>query len=196
MFMKKEDVEVKQKEQEEVQPRWYIFRVQTGHEDGIINSLKSSFSILKKDGIDGNEFFKEFSIPKHSVVKYVNGKKNEKVVNTYPGYIFMKVKMTDNIILFLRNFFRNNGFGQILSQPITDKEYQDMMDKVNGMSKKSQEFAFRIGQRVRINSGSFSSMEGNIYAIDEQNKTLNVSIMIFNCETKIDVNYDQVSVLD
>ena len=143
--------------EKDIQPKWYIFRVQTGREEGIINSLKSSFLILKKNGINGSDFFKEFSIPKHTIVRYVNGKKDEKTVNAYPGYIFLKVKMTDDIILFLRNFFKNNGFGQMLPQPITDKEYQNMMDRVNGISKKSQEFAFRIGQRVKINSGSFAT---------------------------------------
>ncbi len=193
-MIKKEVKEVEKKN--DLTPRWYIFRVQTGKEEGIIKSLKSSFSILKKDGIDGNEFFKDFSIPKHNIVRYINGKKDEKTVNAYPGYIFLKVKMTDNIILFLRNFFRNNGFGQMLPQPITDKEYQDMIDKVNGISKKSQEFVFRIGQRVKINSGSFATMEGNVCAIDDKNKMLSVNVMIFNCETKIDVNYEQVSLID
>ena len=107
----------------EVKPRWYIFRVQTGREDSMVNSLKSAFSILAKDGIKGDDFFQEFSVPKHNVVKYVNGKKVEKNISAYPGYIFLKIKMTDFIVLFLRNFFRNNGFGQMLPRPITDNEY-------------------------------------------------------------------------
>lgn len=182
---------------EDVQPKWYIFRVQTSHEDRIVNSLKSSLSTLfkKKYGVNGNSFFKDFSIPKHNVVKYVNGKKIEKNINAYPGYIFLKIKMTDNVVLFLRDFFRCNGFGRVLPQTISDDRYNDMMDKVNGISKKSHEFTFRIGQRVKINSGSFAFMEGNIESIDDVNKKLRVSVMIFNCETKIDVDYDQVSVV-
>ena len=194
--MAKVNSEIENNNVQEIQPRWYIFRVQTGREDGMINSLKSSFENLKKDGIDGNEFFTDFSVPKHNIVKYVNGKRVEKLVNAYPGYIFLKVKMTDNIILYLRNFFKNNGFGQMLPQPITDKEYQKMMDKVGGLSDNSKDFVFTIGQRVKINTGSFATMEGNIVGIDEVNKKLNVAVMIFNCETKIEVEYEQVSVIE
>ena len=188
-------VEIDKKE-EKIEPKWYIFRVQTGREDGIVNSLKSSFSILAKDGIKGEDFFKDFSVPKHNVVKYVNGKRVEKNVNAYPGYIFLRIKLTDEIILFLRNFFRNNGFGQILPQPITDAEYNKMIDKINGLSKDNNEFVFRIGQRVKIVSGSFATMEGNILSIDEKNRKLVISVMIFNCETNIDVDYNQVTVLN
>ena len=179
-----------------IQPRWYIFRVQSGKEDSLITSLKAAFSILAKDGINGNDFFKDFSVPKHHVVKYVNGKKIEKNLNAYPGYIFLNIKMTDAIILFLRNFFRNNGFGQMLPQPITDDEYTRMMDKVNGLSENAKTFTLRIGQRVKINAGSFAAMEGNITAIDDVNKKLEVSVMIFNCETTIEVDYEHVSVIE
>ena len=70
------------------------------------------------------------------------------------------------------------------------------MDKVRGLSDKTGTFSFRIGQRVKINTGSFATMEGNIVSIDDVNRKLVVAVMIFNCETKIDVDYEQVSVLD
>jgi len=82
-----------------------------------------------------------------------------------------------------------------LPNPITDAEYKKMMDKVNGLSDNSNQFVFRIGQRVKINAGSFASMEGNIVAIDEANRQLGVNIMIFNVETRVEVNYDQVSII-
>ena len=192
--MSENNIEIK--ENNEIQDKWYVFRVQTGREDGLIQALKNSFSLLEKEGIDGNKYFTDFSVPKHNVVKYVNGKKNEKNVNAYPGYIFIKIRMTDDILLFLRRFFQMNGFGQMLPQPISDDEYKRMMDKVNGLSSGAQQFVFRIGQRVKINSGSFASMEGNINAIDETGRKLTVSVMIFNCETKIEVEFEQVSVID
>ena len=180
----------------EVKPMWYIFRVQTGREDDIINSLKSSFSILAKDGINGNDYFKDFSVPKYQYTKYVNGKAVTKVANAYGGYIFLKIKMTDIIVSFLRNFFRNNGFGQMLPRPITDEEYKRTIEKAESLSKDAKEFKFKVGQRIKINSGSFAAMEGSICSIDEVNRKLCVSVMIFNCETKIDIEYDQVSIIE
>ena len=88
-----------------------------------------------------------------------------------------------------------NGFGSMLPNAITDAEYQKMMDSVNGLSEKAKDFVFAIGQRVKINAGSFASMEGNIVSIDKDESKLVVNITIFGCDTKIDVNFDQVSVI-
>ena len=179
----------------EVADRWYIFRVQTGKEDIMVSLLKSSFSLLAKEGVNGNDYFKDFSVPKRKVIKYVNGKKVEKDMNAYPGYVFLRIKLTNEIILFLRRFFQMNGFGQMLPKPITDKEYEKMMNVVNGLSSSEEEVVFKIGDRVKINSGSFASMEGNIESINEDERKLIISIMIFNRETKIDVKFDEVKII-
>lgn len=195
---KKKDVENinKENEKQEVKPQWYVFRVQSGREDAMINVLKASLVLLEKDGMKSDEYFLDLSSPKRHVIKYVNGKKVEKDLCAYPGYIFLKVKLTDKITLFLRNFFRNNGFGQMLPRPITDAEYQKMIDGINKVSQKGSDMTFRIGQRVKIQSGSFATMEGNIESIDDKNMSLVVSVMIFNCETKIDAKFDQVSIIN
>ena len=116
-------------------------------------------------------------------------------MTAYPGYLFLKARMTDDIILFLRKFFQMNGFGSMLPNAITDAEYQKMMDSVNALSEKAKDFVFAIGQRVKINAGSFASMEGNIVSIDKDESKLVVNVTIFGCDTKIDVNFDQVSVI-
>ena len=192
---KKIDVENVEKNQE-VKPQWYIFRVQSGREDTILTALKASFVLLEKEGIKSSDYFFDFSLPKRHVVKYVNGKKVEKDLCAYPGYIFLKVKLTDKMQLFLRRFFQNNGFGQMLPRPITDNEYQKMIDGVNKVSQKGSDVVFTIGQRVKIQTGSFATMEGNIESVDNENQSLVVSVMIFNCETKIDAKFDQVSIIN
>ena len=176
-------------------PQWYVFRVQSKHEDAMIRTLKSSFALLKKDGIDGNEYFLDFSVPKHRIVKYVNGKRIEKDVSAYPGYIFLKLKLTDEILLFLKNFFKMNGFGQMLPKPVSDSEYEKMISSINDSSEDSGSMVFTSGQRVKVNSGSFASMEGNIKSINNEERKLVVTVMIFNCETDIDVNFDQVTII-
>ena len=192
---KKDDVENVKKDQE-VRPQWYIFRVQSGREETMLTALKASFVLLDKEGIKSGDYFFDFSLPKRHVIKYVNGKKVEKDLCAYPGYIFLKVKLTDKIQLFLRRFFQNNGFGQMLPRPITDDEYQKMVNGVNKVSQKSSDAVFTVGQRVKIQTGSFATMEGNIEYVDNKNQSLVVSVMIFNCETKIDAKFDQVSIIN
>jgi transcriptional antiterminator NusG len=178
-----------------VKDRWYIFRIQSGREEGMINALKNSFAMLARDGIKGEDYFTDFSAPKRTIVKYVDGKKVEKEVVAYPGYLFLKIRMTDEIILFLRRFFQMNGFGAILPQPITDAEYQKMIDGISGISEKAKDYTFAIGQRVMIKAGSFASMEGKVISINNDNRTLVVNVLIFGCETKVDVNFDQVELI-
>lgn len=179
----------------DVPAKWYVFRVQSGREDSLIQSLKNSFPSMKRDGLNGEDYFLDFSAPKRTIIKYNDGKKTEKEITVYPGYIFLKIKMTDEITLYLRNFFRQNGFGAMLPKTITDAEYEKMMAGVNGLSEKAKDFVFAVGQKVKINAGSFASMEGNIDTINDAEKKLVVSVMIFGCETKIDVDFDQVSII-
>ena len=179
----------------EVKDKWYIFRVQSGREEQMLAALKNAFLTLKKDGLDPKYYFTDYNVPKRTIIKYVDGKQTEKVVTAYPGYLFLKARMTDDIILFLRKFFQMNGFGSMLPNAITDAEYKKMMDSVNGLSEKAKDFVFAIGQRVKINAGSFASMEGNIVSIDKDESKLVVNVTIFGCDTKIDVNFDQVSVI-
>ena len=187
---------ISEKNVNELKCKWYIIRVQTGKEDHMIRSLHSYFPIMKKNGIKTDEVFKELVVLKKNIVKYVNGKKVEKQQNMYPGYIFANMILTDNVIVALRNFFRANGFGQVFPEPISDAEYQKIVDKINGINKDNKEFAFSIGQRVKINSGSFATMEGNITAIKENERKLEVAVMIFNCETKIEIDFEQVSIIE
>ena len=135
-------------------------------------------------------------MPKRTIVKYVDGKKTEKEVIAYPGYLFLKIKMTDEIVLFLRKFFQMNGFGTMLPKAITDQEYQKMIDSVASISEKIKDYVFSVGQRVKINVGSFAGMEGNIASVDNDEKKLVVSVMIFGCETTIDTTFDQVQILE
>ena len=177
---------------EEKIEKWYIFRVQSGKEDFMIDNLKKSITSFK----GYKKYFIDFSLPKRTIAKYVNNKKVVKEVCAYPGYLFIKLNLTDEVVLFLRRFFQNNGYGQMLPQPITDDEYKKMIDTINGISNKNKDVVFRIGQRVKINNGSFASMEGNITALNDKECKMTVAVMIFNCETKVEVEYEQVTPLD
>lgn len=188
--------EVKIEEEKNIKDRWYIFRIQSGKEESMINALKNSFANLAKEGVNAEEYFTDFNAPKRTIIKYVNGKKTEKEVIAYPGYLFLKIKMTDEIVLFLRRFFQMNGFGTMLPQAITDAEYKKMIDSINGLSEKVQDYLFSIGQRVKINVGSFAGMEGNILSIDNEQKKLVISVMIFGCETKVDADFEQVQIIE
>ncbi len=71
-----------------------------------------------------------------------------------------------------------------------------MIDSVASISEKIKDYVFSVGQRVKINVGSFAGMEGNIASIDNDEKKLVVSVMIFGCETTIDTTFDQVQILE
>ena len=79
----------------EVKDKWYIFRVQSGREEQMLSALKNSFLTLKKDGLAPKYYFTDFNVPKRTIIKYIDGKQTEKVVTAYPGYLFLKVRMTD-----------------------------------------------------------------------------------------------------
>ena len=66
---KVENVDNIKNNEQNVSPKWYIFRVQTKREELMIKLLRASFSILEKDGVKADDYFVDFSIPKHNFVE-------------------------------------------------------------------------------------------------------------------------------
>ena len=179
-----------------IEPKWYVFRVQSGKEDYMVQTLKNSFKMLARDGIKGEDYFLDFNIPMRTVVEYKGNKKVEKQIRAYPGYMFLKVKMADEIVLFLKKFFRQNGYGAELPRTLTDKEYEAMLNGVSGMSEEAKNMVLHIGQKVKLKSGSFATMEGDIVSINEDEQKLVVNVKIFGVDTKIDATFAQIEVVE
>jgi len=178
--------------------KWYILRVKVNAEESTLTSLKVALDNLKnndKEKISSN--IHKFEILKKEVSQFRRGKKVTKNLPVYPGYILVNAEMNNEIV----NFIRNNYFGSFLSvnkmpAPITEEEYNKMVEYSNSVNKSLSGGSFAIGSKVKISSGSFSSMDGTVKFIDDDKKELKLIVPIFGQDTEIDVSFKDVTIID
>lgn len=169
--------------------KWYVVSVYSGLEKSVVEGIKLQAS--RKGLLDQ---FEEFLIPSEQVVEM---RKNAKVTvekKCFPGYLLVKVRMSDEIWALICNVPRVNGFlGSKRPLPVSETEIARIFERV----KESQErphntIEFEIGEVVKVCEGPFTSFTGTIESLDEERERMTVSVMIFGRPTPIDLEFSQV----
>lgn len=148
-------------------PRWYVAHTYTGYENKVKVSIEK---IVDNRGL--GHLIYDIQVPVLTDV-VVNDKGQEKVVETkiFPGYVFIKMTMTDESWHAVRNITGVTGFVGPGSEPtpLTDEEVESMNIELH-----KQEFAFNVGDRVKVVSGIFEGYYGVLQEISEDKKSLTI----------------------
>jgi transcriptional antiterminator NusG len=171
--------------------KWYIINAYSGSEKAVEKSIRER---ALKVGLEGK--IEDIVVPTKKVTQVKKGKKVEVEKNFYPGYVFIKVDLTDDIWHTIRQvpkvsgFVSNGGAPQSLPQSevdqIIDQMESDDVGIVGGME-------FDIGQSVKVNDGGpFDGFVGVIEEIDKDKKQLSISVSIFGRATAVKIGWDQV----
>ena len=146
-------------------PRWYVAHTYTGYENKVKVSIEK---IVENRGL--GHLIYEVQVPVLTDV-VVNDKGEEKVVETkiFPGYVFIKMTMTDESWHAVRNITGVTGFVGPGSEPtpLTDEEVESM-----NIEHHKSEFEFKVGDNVKVVSGIFEGYFGVLQEISEDKKSL------------------------
>ena len=146
-------------------PRWYVAHTYTGYENKVKVSIEK---IVENRGL--GHLIYEVQVPVLTDV-VVNDKGDEKIVETkiFPGYVFVKMTMTDESWHAVRNITGVTGFVGPGSEPtpLTDEEVESMNIELH-----KQEFEFKVGDSVKVVSGIFEGYFGILQEISEDKKSL------------------------
>ena len=146
-------------------PRWYVAHTYTGYENKVKDSIEK---IVENRGL--GHLIYDVKVPIETSVE-VNDKGEEKIVETklFPSYVFVKMTMTDESWHVVRNITGVTGFVGPGSEPtpLTDAEIEMFSVEVS-----SEEFKFKIGDRVEVISGIFEGYSGTLQEISEDKKQL------------------------
>ena len=113
----------------------------------------------------------DFLVPEVQEVVMKNGKKLSKPRKLYPGYIFIKSRMNDKLWYIIRN---TPGVKLIVGAdtrpiPLTDQEYDVMMQHINNTNEKATMFVpFQIDDVVLLKDGNFANMKGTVKDVDAE----------------------------
>lgn len=173
--------------------QWYVAHVHSGLENKIVKDLEEQ--IIKKGMQD---YFDQILVPTEEVVEVRKGAKVNTERKFFPGYILVKMEMTDAAWHLVKSNPKVTGFlgGKNKPIPITDKEADRLLKQVQeGVEKPKPSVTFEVGEQIRVSDGPFASFTGLVEEVDEDKARLKVTVTIFGRATPIELDYTQVEKL-
>ncbi len=173
---------------------WYILKVQSNREESIREGLLRRIAIA---GLD--YYFGDAIVPTEKVTEFKGGKKKVIKRKLYPGYLVVHMEINDDTWFLVRE---TPGIGDFTGaagrpSPMLPHEVARIVSKQEEKSEKAPKLkiAFREGDRVKINEGTFENFEGEVESIDETNGRVTVMINIFGRSTPVELEYWQIEAL-
>lgn len=178
---------------EEIEMRWYILKVQVNRENTICEQLKRRVKIA---GLD--RYFGDVLVPTEDVREFTKAGKQRVVKRKlYPGYVVVKMAINDESWFLVRE---TSGIGDFTGAagkpaPLSPEEIDRILattlppDEEEGEEKIKTAIPFTIGQRVRVKEGYFENNEGEVSAIDERNGRITVMINIFGRNNPVELDH-------
>ncbi len=170
--------------------RWYVLHVYSGSEKKVAESIKEQ-AILKKM----EDKILDVIVPTEDVVEVRKGTKVNAERKFFPGYILIKMEMSDESWHVVMNTPRVTGFlgSRNKPQPITEAEAKRIMQQMEeGIQRPQTVVDYEIGEQVRVTDGPFASFIGLVEDVDLEKTRLKVSVSIFGRSTPVELEFNQV----
>jgi transcriptional antiterminator NusG len=170
--------------------RWYIVHAYSNFENKVADSIKEQ-AVQKGLG----ELFEQVLVPTEEIVEMRRGRKIKSQRRFFPGYVLVKMEMTDQAYHLIKNTPKVTGFLGSDNRPvaITDAEAARILNQVaEGVERPRAPISFEIGEQVRVADGPFASFSGLVEEVDEQRARLKVAVSIFGRPTPVELEYTQV----
>jgi transcription termination/antitermination protein NusG len=170
--------------------RWYIVHAYSNFEKRVADSIKEQ-AAAKGLG----DLFEAVLVPTEEIVEMRRGRKIKSERRFFPGYVLVKMEMTDQAYHLIKNTPKVTGFLGSDSKPIpiTDSEAARILNQVQeGIERPKTSISFEVGEQVRVADGPFASFSGLVEEVDEQRERLKVAVSIFGRPTPVELEYGQV----
>lgn len=173
--------------------RLYIVQTYVGAENKVAQQIREN---APKKGFQ--DFFEEILVPTEEVIEVKNGSRVSVDKRYLPGYVLVKMFMTDEVWHFVSNLQRVSGFLGTKGKPtpVSEAEVKRILQQAKeSVEHPRSELVFEIGDQVRVTDGPFASFSGFVEEIEEDKQKLKVSVMVFGRPTPITLGYVQVEKL-
>lgn len=163
--------------------KWYVIQAVSGQEKKVKRSLEEN-----REAMGMLDLIEDVLVPSENVAEVKQGKQKVMEKRLWPGYIILKMTLTDDSWMYIKN--TNGVLGFLGGDPptsLTDKEVEEILNEVEG--KKGdvvQKHAINVGDSVKITDGVFVNFIGNVIEVFHDKGRLSVMVSIFGRETRVD----------
>jgi len=171
--------------------RWYSVSVLSNFEKKVAESIREQ---VAQHGLQ--DVIEEVMVPTEDVTEVRRGRKVQVEKRFMPGYVLVKMEMTDQAYHLIKDTNRVTGFlgPQGKPTPLRDTEVARILNQVEeGVERPRPMITFEIGEQVNVTDGPFEGFAGMVEDVDDENARLKVSVSIFGRATPVELEYAQVA---
>ena len=171
--------------------RWYILHTYSGFENRVEQTIRE----MMRQGQDTG-LIEEVVVPTEKVIELVNGAKRTSTRKFYPGYVMIRMIMTDFSWHLVQSISKVTGFvgGKTRPAPMRDSEAAHILNMMETRQEQPRpKFNFERGDEVRVIDGPFSGFNGLVEEVNFDKGKLKVSVSIFGRQTPVELDFVQVS---
>lgn len=170
--------------------RWYVVHTYSGFENKVKASIEQQVGAKHMAGQ-----MSEILIPTEKVVELKKGKRKEGLRKFFPGYLLIRMEISDDLWYLIKNTPKVTGFvgPGTRPTPIPDSEVAQIMQQVEeGVEKPKHRVHFVKGESVRVVDGPFTNFTGSVEDVKPDKGRLKVMVSIFGRPTPVDLEFLQV----
>jgi transcriptional antiterminator NusG len=170
--------------------KWYIVHAYSNFEKKVADAIRAEAALK---GL--TDCFEEVLVPTEEVVEVRKGRKVQSERKYFPGYILVKMDMTDAAYHLVNNTPKVTGFLGSGKKPIPvgESEVRRILGQMEDDADRPRPtITYEIGETVNVIDGHFQSFNGVVEEVDDENARLKVAINIFGRATPVELEYSQV----
>jgi transcriptional antiterminator NusG len=163
--------------------KWYVVHTYSGYENKVASNLEKTVENRQLQ-----DLIQEIRVPTETVTEIKDNKKRDVERKIFPGYVIVKMVLTDESWYVVRNIRGCTGFVGPSSKPIplTDEEVAKL-----GVEVKQVEVSYAVGDSIRIVDGPLEGFIGTVEEIDTEKNSVRVTVSMFGRETPVELELDQ-----
>ena len=172
----------------DMEPRWYVVHTYSGYENKVKTDLEKT---VKNRELE--EYFFDIVVPMEEQIEIKEGKRKANLKKVFPGYVLIKMIVTEETWYIVRNTRGVTGFVGSGTDPIplTDEEIRAM-----GFEEATINVDYDINDSVQILNGAFKDSIGTVQEINKEKHKVKVLISMFGRETPVELEFSQIQKVD
>lgn len=168
--------------------KWYVIHTMSGHEDKVYRNL-----VRGRETENLTEYISEILIPTENVSVVKGGKKSIRSRKFFPGYVLLRMELTDDVWYFVKNTNGVLGFVGSKPVPLRNSEINEILGQLEEKKEKVKpKIHFEIGEVLKVNDGPFENFSGTVEETYPDKGKLKIMVSIFGRLTPVELEYWQV----